>query len=90
VAAFDTVTQRDVAVTVVADDGGDTVAKAIPQPNAGSGPALEYPAHAPESGFIVEYPVQVASGSFPTDPGNGQQAQQDDPKPPRRNPANAG
>lgn len=76
--AFDTVTQREVAVTVLADDGGDTVAKAIPQPYAGSGPALEYPAHAPESGFIVEYPVQWASGFFPTDP---KKDDQDDPKP---------
>jgi serine/threonine-protein kinase len=74
--AFDTVTQREVAVTVLADDGGDTVAKAIPQPQAG--PTLEYPAHAPESGFVVEYPVQWASGSFPTDPTKDEQ---DAPKP---------
>lgn len=76
--AFDTVTQREVAVTVVADDGGATVAKPIPQPQAGSGPALEYPAYVPESGFVVEYPVQWASGSFAAGPKTGQQ---DDPKP---------
>ncbi|SPM33949.1 hypothetical protein MRAB57_1756, partial [Mycobacterium rhizamassiliense] len=77
--AFDTVTQREVAITVVADDGGATLAKPIPQGYGGSGPALEYPAHAPESGFVVEYPVQWASGSFPT--GQGQEANRDDPTP---------
>jgi hypothetical protein len=37
---------------ILADDGGDTVAKAIPQRAA---PLLDYPAYGPQSDSLVEY-----------------------------------
>jgi hypothetical protein len=66
--AFDNVTQREVAVTVLADaggdtvtvladDGGDTVAKELPQWAAGSAPALDYPSRrSPRTGFDNVHP----------------------------------
>jgi hypothetical protein len=61
--AFDNVTQREVAVTVVSDDGGDTVAKEIPQWAAGPASALDYPATG--SGYVFEYPAYSPLGSTP-------------------------
>jgi serine/threonine-protein kinase len=88
--AFDNVTQRVVAVTVLtndrgdpvtilADDGGDTVAKEIPQWAAGSAPALDYPGTG--SGYVYEYPAYSPIGSTPAGLPPNEQTQQDDPVP---------
>jgi serine/threonine-protein kinase len=70
--AFDNLTQRVVAVTVLADDGGDTVVQA---------PVLDYPAYGPQSGSIVEYRAYWPGGTSPANPTRDGQAQQDDQKP---------
>jgi hypothetical protein len=88
--AFDNVTQREVAVTVLADaggdtvtvladDGGDTVAKELPQWAAGSAPALDYPATG--SGYVFEYPAYSPIGSTPAGLPPAEQTPQDDPMP---------
>ena len=81
--AFDNVTQREVAVTVVseaADDGGDTVAKEIPQWAAGPVPALDYPATG--SGYVFEYPAYSPLGSTPAGLPPDEQTPQEDSKAP--------
>lgn len=80
--AFDNLTQRVVAVTVLADDGGDTVAKEIPQLDAGSAPVLDYPAYGPRSDAFVEYRAYWSGAPAPAGPGHDDQAQQDEPKSP--------
>jgi len=76
--AFDNLTQRVVAVTVLADggdtvtvladDGGDTVAKEIPQPAAGAAPVLDYPAYGPQSDSLVEYRAYWSGAPAPAAP----------------------
>jgi serine/threonine kinase PknH len=89
--AFDNVTQRVVAVTVLtndrgdpatilADDGGGTVAKEIPQRAAGSAPALDYPGTG--SGYVYEYPAYSPLGSTPAGLPSNEPAQPDDLKAP--------
>ncbi|WP_077078676.1 hypothetical protein [Mycobacterium numidiamassiliense] len=89
--AFDNVTHRVVAVTVLtgdagnavtilADDGGNTVAKELPQWAAGSDPALDYPGTG--SGYVYEYPAYSPIGSTPAGLPSDQQKQQDDSKAP--------
>jgi len=91
--AFDNLTQRVVAVTVLADDGGDTatvladdggdtVAKEIPQLDPGSAPVLDYPAYGPRSDAFVEYRAYWSGAPAPAGPGHDDQAQQDEPKSP--------
>jgi hypothetical protein len=98
--AFDNVTQREVAVTVLADaggdtvtvladDGGDTVAKELPQWAAGSAPALDYPATG--SGYVFEYPAYSPIGSTPAGlPPPSRRRRTIRCRRPRRNLANAG
>jgi hypothetical protein len=86
--AFDNLTQRVVAVTVLtdgsntvtilADDGGDTVAKEIPQPAA---PLLDYPAYGPQSDSLVEYRAYWSGAPASGGPGQGDGAQQTDAQP---------
>jgi hypothetical protein len=79
--AFDTVTQRTVAVTVLhAEDAGDTALQERFRQETGSAAVLDYPAHAPQSG-IVEYPLYWPSGPFPTDRADDQPTH-DDSNPP--------
>jgi hypothetical protein len=70
--AFDNLTQQVVAVTVLADDGGDTVVGA---------PVLDYPAYGPQSDALVEYRAYWPGGTSKADPSHEGRAQQDDPKP---------
>jgi hypothetical protein len=102
--AFDTVTQRRVAVAVrpgddaghpvieelyrldddddAARDGGRTVPKALPQPDAGSTATVGGAAAAPQADFVYEYPAYwpgMASTAEPTPDG---QATRDDSKAP--------
>ena len=89
--AFDNVTQREVAVTVLADDGGNgltiladdgggTVAKEMPQWAAGSAPAMDYPATG--SRYVYEYPAYSPLGSTPAGLPSAEKTPQDEPKSP--------
>ncbi|WAC91777.1 hypothetical protein [Mycobacterium sp. Aquia_213] len=87
--AFDNLTQRVVAVTVVVsgggavtvveDDGGVTVAKDIPPAAGGSAPVLDYPAYGPQSDSLVEYRAYWSGTPVPSSP-TGEGQQQDDQK----------
>jgi hypothetical protein len=80
--AFDTVTQRTVAVTVLpAEDAADTALQERFRQEIGSAAVLDYPAYAPQSGIVVEYPLYGPSGPFPTDPADDQPPR-DDSTPP--------
>ncbi len=76
--AFDTVTQRHVAVTVLpTQDIDDAVPRERLRQETVPAALSGDPAHAPQSGIIVEYPLYWPNGALPTD----QPTPQDDPKP---------
>lgn len=76
--AFDTVTQRHVAVTVLpTQDIDDAVPRERLRQETVPAALPGDPAHAPQSGIIVEYPLYWPNGALPTD----QPTPQDDPKP---------
>jgi hypothetical protein len=80
--AFDTVTQRHVAVTVLpTQDVDDAVPRERFRQETVPAALPDDPAHAPQSGIIVEYPLYWPDGQFPTDPTHNQRTH-DDPNPP--------
>jgi hypothetical protein len=79
--AFDSVTQRTVVTVLPAEDARDTAFQERFRQGAGSAAVLDYPAYAPQSGIVVEYPLYWPGGTFPSEPADDQPTH-DDSNPP--------